>query len=463
MKSKTLFLIWLLLFSKFAAAQHFSDTLSWEGFLNIVKKNHPVTTRAKLLEDLSRARRTQAWGGFDPKVSVDHDRKVYDGTNYYSFLTPEVKLPLWFGMELKANYSQAEGAYINPENKLPKEGLSYAGLEIPLGKGLLADKRRAALRQARIFEQASSNEQVNMMNNLFMDAGESYINWQNKFRILKTYENAFSLAKVRFEAVKNGFTGGDKPAIDTTEALTQLQQREQQLQQAQLELQQAMYELSSYLWLDQSIPVDPDKLHIIPSESIHIKDSPALDISSNPKLLSYSYKLRDLEIERRVKAQNLLPEFGVQLGVLNQGRTPLQNLNADYWNDNNKIRLRFSIPLTLSSARGELAESKIKIMDTRLEQDLVRNSIQAKARQNAVELGNLQAQLQLLQQTFKANQQLLKGEEIRFQLGESSLFMVNSRESKLLELNEKLTNTEAKIQKAKLKALWLSGELNSSL
>ena len=453
----------MLFFSGKGIAQELKDSLSWDAFLSIVKKNHPVTAQAKLLNDLARARKTQAWGGFDPKAGLNFDRKIYDGTEYYSFLTPEIKLPLWFGMELKANYTEAEGAYINPENKVPKEGLSYAGLEIPLGKGLIADKRRAALRQARIFEQASQNEQINLMNNLFMEAGESYINWQNKFQVVITYTNALSLAKVRYKAVKDGFLGGDKPAIDTVEALTQVQQREQQLQQAQLDVQQALYDLSTYLWLDNATPVDPDKLNIVPSQAIEIQGSPDADISNNPKLQSYSFKLRDLEIERRLKAQNLLPEFGLQLGLLNKGRSPLRNVNADYWNNNNKVGLRFSLPLTLSTARGELAEAKVKILDTQIEQDLTRNSIQAKYRQNSAELINLRSQLQLLKQTFGANEQLLRGEEMRFRVGESSLFLVNSRETKLLELREKVINTEAKIQKAKLKALWLSGELARTL
>ena len=453
----------MLFFSGKGIAQELKDSLSWDAFLSIVKKNHPVTAQAKLLNDLARARKTQAWGGFDPKAGLNFDRKIYDGTEYYSFLTPEIKLPLWFGMELKANYTEAEGAYINPENKVPKEGLSYAGLEIPLGKGLIADKRRAALRQARIFEQASQNEQINLMNNLFMEAGESYINWQNKFQVVITYTNALSLAKVRYKAVKDGFLGGDKPAIDTVEALTQVQQREQQLQQAQLDVQQALYDLSTYLWLDNATPVDPDKLNIVPSQAIEIQGSPDANISNNPKLQSYSFKLRDLEIERRLKAQNLLPEFGLQLGLLNKGRSPLRNVNADYWNNNNKVGLRFSLPLTLSTARGELAEAKVKIMDTQIEQDLTRNSIQAKYRQNSAELINLRSQLQLLKQTFGANEQLLRGEEMRFRVGESSLFLVNSRETKLLELREKVINTEAKIQKAKLKALWLSGELARTL
>ena len=438
------------------------DTLTWEGFVNIIRKNHPVTQKAKLQIELAKARRTQAWGGFDPKLGIDYNRKLFDGTEYYTFLTPEVKLPLWFGAELKASYTEASGAFINPENKVPKEGLSFAGVSIPLGKGLLMDRRRASWRQATIFERASENEQIAILNNLLLEAGESYINWQNSYKIFKTYEGSVSLARVRLEAVKRTFKGGDRPAIDTIEALSVVQQRELQLQQAKLELTTALYDLAVFLWLENNTPVDPDKLAIVPGNGINLPVVALADIQNNPKLRSYDFKLQSLTIERRLKAESLRPELNLQAGILNSGRNGLRNLNANYWNNNNKIGLQFSFPLTFATARGELAEAKIKIRETELEQFVVKSELENKARQNLGAIVSYNGQLKLLRQNYNASEQLLRGEEIRFKLGESSLFLINSRESKLLELNEKLAETEAKLKKAELKSFWLNGTLPSA-
>lgn len=435
------------------------DTLTFTDFINIIKKNHPVSVQAKLLTELARAKKRQAWGGFDPKLEAEFDRKFYDGTEYYSFLTPQIKLPLWYGLELKGSYTEAEGTYLNPENKVPKEGLSYAGLSFQLGKGLLMDSRRAAFKQANIFELSSENERVRILNDLFQDAGENYINWKNKFLNAKIYDDALILAKIRYQAVKEGFIGGDKPAIDTVEALVTIQQREIQWQQAQLELLQAKYQLSTFLWLENGLSIDPDKLNILPSSGLEIPLSPLNNINNNPKLLSYGFKISDLNIERRLKAESLRPELGVTLGLLNQGREPIRNVNPTYWNQNNKVNVRFSFPLTLSKARGDLAEAKIKIKQTELERDVVANDLQNKIFQNTSELDNLQKQLILLKATYKASEELLQGEELRLKFGESSLFMVNSRETKLIEVKEKLLAVEAKQKKAQLKALWLNGLL----
>ncbi len=457
MKNKLCLTLFLISVFSIAQAQIKKDTLSWDGFLDIIRQNHPITIQAKLLNNLSKARKTQALGGFDPKLEVDYDRKLFDGTEYYTFLTPQVKLPLWYGLELKASYTEAEGAFINPENKVPTEGLSFVGLNVALGKGLLMDKRRAAFLQAKIFEKANNNEQINLLNNLFKEAGETYINWQNTYQVALIFENALALAQVRLEAVTTSYKQGDRAAIDTLEALTQVQQREIQLQQAKLELQNAVYDMSTFMWLENAVPIDPEKLNIQPTIKINLPLIPIASVNNNPKLLSYNFKLQDLNIERRLKAENLRPEIGLQLGMLNTGRSPLNNLNPTFWNNNNKVGIRFAFPLTFAAARGELTEAKLKIKNTQLEQELIKNDLQNKLRQNNTEISTLNNQLLTLKQSFNANNDLLKGEELRLKYGESSLFLVNARESKLIEVQEKLLDTEAKISKAKLKAIWLTG------
>jgi outer membrane protein TolC len=80
-------------------------------------------------------------------------------------------------------------------------------------------------------------------------------------------------------------------------------------------------------------------------------------------------------------------------------------------------------------------------------------------KQNSFELTMLQNQISILKQNYISSEQLLIGEEIRFRVGESSLFLVNARETKLIEVKEKLLLTEAKLRKAQLKTLWLQGTL----
>lgn len=461
MKSKFLFsLVFLFLIAIDSFAQETKDTLSWPQFKQILMTYHPIAKRANLTESLAKARMKQAWGNFDPKISVNFDQKEFSGTNYYRFLTPEIKLPLWYGLELKGNYSDAEGTYLNLESRLPSEGLSFVGLNISVGKGLLIDKRRAALKQAQIFTQFSKNEQLRIVNDLILDAGIAYLNWQNQYKITKIYVDALKLSEIRYEALKESFFGGDRAAIDTVEALTLIQQRQIQLQQAQLEFQNTTYELGSYLWLSENRAADLTQINLIPQgEMIPMNSDLNSSVANNPKLLSYNFKLKDLFIEKKLKAESLRPTLDLQLGILNAGNQAFRNLNTNYWANNNKIGVQFNFPLTFSTARGELAEAKLKIVDTEIEQSLVRNDLNVKWNQNKAESETLQKQIYLIKQSLKASKKLLEGEELRFKFGDSSLFLINARESKLVEVQEKLLETENKIAKNKLKADWIVGGL----
>lgn len=459
MKSRLFCLLIFLASTLHVHAQDLQDTLSFKAFLSIVATYHPVSQQANLLKELAKAKKTKALGGFDPKIEASFEQKYFDGVNYYTFFTPQLKLPLWYGIELKGSYSTAKGNYLNPENKLPKEGLGYTGISFQLGKGLLMDDRRAALKQAEVFAESSENQRSMILNDLFLDAGSQYLDWQTKYKILKVYNNALDLAERRYRATVLSFKNGDKPAIDTVEAILSVKQRQISSQEAELELRKSLLMLSDYLWLEDRQSVDANKLKIVPENTVLISIDQSVDTENNPKLLSYGFKLKDLAIERKLKAESLKPEISIQLGVLNKGKQSLNAIRSMYWQDNNKINVGFSFPLTLSKARGDLAETKIKIRDTELEQIFTKNELRNKSSQNSAEIATLQNQIALLNETYTISKQLVQGEDMKLDLGESSLFLVNSRESKLIEVEEKLLNIELKLKKAKMKSLWLSGTL----
>ena len=444
-------------------AQNLQDTLYFKDFLSIVEAYHPVSQQANLLKDLARAKRTKAFGGFDPKIEASFDQKYFDGSNYYTFFTPQLKLPLWYGIELKGSYSTAKGNYLNPESKLPKEGLGYTGISFQLGRGLLMDDRRAALKKADVFAESSENQRSMILNDLYLQAGSQYLDWQTKYKILMVYDDALDLAERRYRATVLSFKNGDKPAIDTVEATLSIKQRQIASREAELELRKSLLMLSDFLWLENRQSVDADKLKVVPEHTVLIPIDQREATDNNPKLLSYAFKLRDLGIERRLKAESLKPEINIQLGVLNKGRQSLTAIKSMYWQDNNKINIGFSFPITLSKARGDLAETKIKIRETELEQIFIKNELRNKASQNSVEISTLIEQISLLNETYEISKKLVQGEDMKLSLGESSLFLVNSRESKLIEVEEKLLNTELKLKKAKMKSLWLSGILAESI
>ena len=129
--------------------------------------------------------------------------------------------------------------------------------------------------------------------------------------------------------VKIGYQQGDRPAIDTTEALAQLESFQLAQNEAQVKFLQSGLELSNYMWLNDSTTfyVTPD---ILPDTNwlkvdLAEMELPAVELLiSNaaiyhPKIRQIDYKIRMLEIDRKLKFQELLPSFNLKGNLLNKG------------------------------------------------------------------------------------------------------------------------------------------------
>ena len=438
--------------------------LNLDEYLALVKRYHPISLQANLNKEKAFFVRLQAIGGFDPKLEIMRDQKVFNGQTYYDYLVPEVKLPLWYGIDLNGSYTSYNGEFVNPENKVPENGLSFLGLSFPLGKGLLIDERRAALKQASIYQNIAANEQQQMLNDLFVNAANTYIQWLNTWMNTKVYEQAVTLAQIRLNGTKQLLQNGDRPAIDTLEAVILLQTRQQKLVEYRTQLLNKKNDLAAYLWLDQLTPTDPSKIDAVPDEgvlSLILPDSllnaeAAVIAAANPEVRNYGFKIAQLEVERRLKLEDIKPTLNFNLGVLNSGRQPFNNLNTNWLQNNQKFGFTFSMPLTFTKQRAAYGLAKIKIKEAKYEQLDKTNLVAVKWNNYRNELNNLEMQVKIHKEMVKNNSALLAGEEIKFKMGESSLFLLNTREQKLLETQEKLNEVSAKRISSIVYLRWIS-------
>jgi hypothetical protein len=63
------------------------------------------------------------------------------------------------------------------------------------------------------------------LNDLLLEALEGYWNWVRAYNQLLIYREFIDLALERFDGIRESFTQGDLPAIDTLEAFIQVQNR----------------------------------------------------------------------------------------------------------------------------------------------------------------------------------------------------------------------------------------------
>jgi outer membrane protein TolC len=298
-----------------SAAQDSLKTLSGQQVTEIVKRFHPVAKQADILMEKAKADLTIARGLFDPTLENSNARKTFDGNEYYYYNRPELAVPTWFGIELRAGLEYLSGNRTDPTDTRGES--SYFGISVPLAKNLLMDKRRAALQTAKIFREASAIEKRNILNDLLQDALKAYWKWVADYQQYRILSEAVKVNEKRVALVKTAFRLGDRPAIDTAEALTQLQSFEVLQSQAWMDFQNAGLELSLYLWTANNQPyylpetiLPADELQQIRSSAFVLPELTSLleaARKNHPELLLYNYKLDALGIEKKLKFQELLP------------------------------------------------------------------------------------------------------------------------------------------------------------
>lgn len=428
-------------------------------FLALVRTHHPLAVRAELQRDRARALLQQARGGFDPKLYGDFDQKYFKGTQYYSTLEGGVKVPTWFGVELQASYERNDGVFLNEEQTVPEQGLYAAGLSVSLGRGLLFDERRAELRRARVFQDLTEAEREVELNNLLYDAGSAYWEWAEAGNVVEIYVNAVELAEERYEATLSRAALGDLPSIDTLEARIQLQNRELSLATAQLDLANAEANLNAYLWLDGVVPVELEPT-TVPPEVEEVFVAPVLlgnQIFINPEIVRTRLKLAELEIDERLQREQLKPRVDVKYNALLAGGTaqPLEGVSSN----NYKWGVTFDQPILLRKERGKLQLIRIKQSQTQLELSDKIALLEAKVEQALNEANITVNQYLLAERNADDYSVLLDGERELFRAGESSLFLVNSREVKYIEALIKQVETLVKHRKARLAYAYYEGRI----
>jgi outer membrane protein TolC len=444
-------------------------TLSAKQLMEIVKQYHPIAKQADIFIEKAKADVTIARGKFDPVLANETAEKTFDGTNYYYYNRPELSIPTWFGVEVTAGLEYLSGNRTDPEETVGKT--SYVGISVPLAKNLLMDKRRAALQTAKIFREASAIEKRNILNNLMLDAVKTYWTWVQQYQVYKTISDAVVVNEKRVQLVKTAYRLGDRPAIDTAEALVQLQSFELQKNQAWLEFQNTTLDLSVFLWTAGTQPYNLST-NIIPEEDLQALNIetvalPELNnlltsaIKNHPELMIYNFKLNALGVDKKLKFQELLPTVIFKYNQLGKGYDILKTATTGPLFENNfQYGLSLGIPLRISEGRGEYRKAKLKISETQLQQGQKMQQVEIKVRIYFNELLALKSQVALQEKAYKNYQILQRGEEIRFQAGESSLFLINARENKALEALQKLQELKSKYFKAENNLLWSAGLLN---
>ncbi len=444
-----------------------SKVFSLSQLYDRVIKHHPVARQAELLHETAKQELRLARGNFDPKLEAQWQKKESNDALYYDILNGSLKFPSILPVDPVIGVDRNAGKYLNPERYISPDNNDtqvFAGLSVPLGRGLITDERRASLKQAELFGQLMQAEQIKQINKLLLEVAKDYWQWAYAYYSYRVYEQSVQIAADVYRRGKLNYELGEAAPIDTVQAAITLQQRRIERQEAWLEFQNATVQLSNHLWDSLANPLDLPQSYkpLLPNEVNDVTASKLEELlsfaeTSHPDLQKLDTKLRQLEVEQRLAKEFLKPRLDFNYYFLNQPLNPSGEVSMFTVGHNYKWGLELSFPIFLRKERAKLAQTRVKISSTELQRSYSEREILNEVRSTYNELLNYQQMITFQKDMVKNCQRLLEAELMNLQNGESDLFKINVQQDKLLQNQVKLVKLLAQYQKQSAYLYWAAG------
>ena len=234
-------------------------------------------------------------------------------------------------------------------------------------------------------------------------------------------------------------------------------------QSAKIEIQKQNNELATFNWQTNTPavnefykPLDSLDLYFEKAKSSIVKQL-YQDSTLNPVIDKYNSFQKVLAIDARLKKEMIKPKLNVNYNLLSYNPN---SFSPVYSQNNYKWGVDLSFPLLLRRSRNEYKMAKVTFQSNSYELSNKSNELDFKLNALKQTIAILSEQLQNAERSVRYNKQLVEAEKLKFNNGESSLFILNARENKWLESELKFAEYKFKFIKTMISIVYLKGTLN---
>lgn len=440
------------------------EPVTAEKVLQSILSNHP-----KLLElEAKSGQRLQdmayAEAAFDIQLEQDTALRA---SGYYSgnYLSQRVVNPLGTAnAKFKAEYRIGNGdfPYYEREYETLSGGEVNIGFAMSLLKNRETDKKRMAIEDTRVGLAQWDAEAALSLNELVYNGLSAYLDWYESHLNEQIYAALVEATKRRGDAIDTRVREGDLARITQTEFEVTVMHRELALQAARRKAAQAREKLTYYYRDSQFQPVESEALTEVPDNIIWPWQTATVNPSSLTALIPRHPALKSLQAERQLArnkyrlAENaLLPTLDIEAKVARDIGNGPENLTGT----ETKVGLQFSMPLGRRQAKAEASKASLKLREI---DAVIQATEDALKRDMAVGLQALQygkTMLELQQKQASLTEALFSQERKRFEMGDSDLFLLNSRESQAISARLDAVKAEIEVMRVTLAVYFQTGLL----
>jgi outer membrane protein TolC len=422
--------------------------------VRVAQDRFPLVLAAGAEKEGADADLLAAQGGFDP---VLRSSGAVLATGQYPSQRADVVLeqptPLW-GTSVFAGYRVGLGKFAAYDGKLETNdhGELRAGLRVPVLRDGWIDRRRASIQRAEIGVEIAKLNKDQQKIEIARLAAQRYWDWAGAGRRLAVVEDWLALAESRNADLTSRVERGDLPEIEQLENERSVLARRAQAVAAKRQLEQAAIDLSLFFRKADGKPDVPSKDRLPAS----LPEPPAAAPASPTKDAETAALARRPEPKRAdaVKAQ-----ASVELDLAKNQAFPAIDLfvagSADLGPGDAKrgipvleAGVLIDIPILGRPQRGRVRAQEAAVRRADKQAELARDRVGAEVKDAASALDAARKRAEVAAQEVALAEKLEGLEKRRFDLGDSTMLVVNLREQATLEARLRRVDALVDFQKA---------------
>lgn len=433
------------------AARAAEPALSQDELLRSVDRALPLIEQARRDIDAASGQLLAAKGAFDLYASASGKRLLgeYDNSRLETRLTQP--LSLW-GIDAYGGYSIGQGSFAGYDGKAQTraDGEALLGVELPLLRDRAIDARRTERQNAELeLDRAEQQLDAARLSN-FAKALSLYWDWAAAGRQLDVARALLQLAEARDQQLADAVALGHMAAVERTDNQRSILQRRSALAAAQRVFEQRSIELSLYYrGIDgKPLRLGPERLPTLPAADAAREPDEAAEVDAalqrRPEVQSRRLKLAQQRTEAELADNTLLPSLKLYSEVTRDyGDGKVKTADEDV-----AFGFKFALPLQRRKAAGSSAKARAYVARTEQELRWAEDQVRAEVQDALSAVRAARATLDAVAGELVVARELEALERDRFELGDSTQFLVNLRELAAADAAVRELRARADLQKA---------------
>ncbi|MEM7678835.1 MAG: TolC family protein, partial [Myxococcota bacterium] len=285
---------------------------------------------------------------------------------------------------------------------------------------------------------------------LLLDGAESYWKWVAAGQAYKVALSLVRLAEARDQQLAEKVRQGAVAEIERAENLRAVLDRRQDLVVAQRALEQAAIKLSLFIRDNSGEPVVPGSERLpelplpAPPNPDELDAGQAEAMAVRPEIEFYRAEVSRAQVLLRLAENQVAPELDLSASLakdLGSNKDPdkVESLDPTEF----KVGLTLKLPFLLRKARGKRDKAEAKLDEVRQKARFQRDKLITQVLNLWSALNAQAQQSKLADETYRVAEAVAAAERRRFDLGVTTLFIVNLREQKAAEAARKRVKARA--------------------